>query len=185
MTRFVKRGIGMSMKLLTRDAFRDAVFTRDGHRCVFCKRAPEDTPEGKLDAHHIIERKLWSAEHERGGYFLDNGATVCEDCHLKCEQTIIPLDKVRENCGIDRVILPDFLYEDQEYDKWGNIIMSNRQRLRGPLFYDESVQKVLREGRVLDCFSKYVKHPRLPHLPWSPGMNDDDRHPRGCKNRFG
>jgi hypothetical protein len=48
-------------------------------------------------------------------------------------------------------------------------------RLKGELFYDESVQKVLREGGVLEKFSKYVKHPRLYHLPWSESLTDDDR----------
>jgi len=39
--------------LLTRDQFRDGVFARDGRRCVICQSA------GPLDAHHIVERRLW------------------------------------------------------------------------------------------------------------------------------
>lgn len=50
--------------LLTRDQFREGVFARDAHRCVFCGRTAAETPEGKLDAHHIIERRLWGD----GGY---------------------------------------------------------------------------------------------------------------------
>lgn len=57
-------------KLLTRDEFRNAVFARDGHRCVFCGQTAEETPEGKLDAHHIIERRLFTGENEKSGYFL-------------------------------------------------------------------------------------------------------------------
>jgi 5-methylcytosine-specific restriction endonuclease McrA len=46
------------MKLLTRDEFRNAVFERDGHRCVICGN---EAREGvRLDAHHIIERRLWT-----------------------------------------------------------------------------------------------------------------------------
>jgi 5-methylcytosine-specific restriction endonuclease McrA len=41
-------------QLLTRDEFRNSVFERDRHRCVICGS------EGKLDAHHIIERRLWT-----------------------------------------------------------------------------------------------------------------------------
>ena len=44
--------------LLTRDQFREGVFKRDNHKCVIC-RAPA------VDAHHIIERRLWTD----GGYY--------------------------------------------------------------------------------------------------------------------
>jgi hypothetical protein len=162
-------------KLLSRDAFREAVMARDGYRCVFCKRTAEETPEGKLDAHHILERRLFTAPHEMSGYFLDNGATVCEDDHMRCEETVYTVDEVRDAAGIKRIVIPAYFYDDADYDKWGNVVMPNRQRLKGPLFYDESVQKVLKQGGVLNLFSKYVKHPRLSHLPWSPGMNSDDR----------
>lgn len=165
----------MQQKLLSRDAFRDGVFARDGHRCVVCKRSAEETPEGKLDAHHIIERRLFQAKEELGGYFLDNGATVCEDHHLECEQTVISVAEIRELAGITRAVVPSHLYDEFEYDKWGNIVLPTGMRLKGELFHDASVQKVLLAGGVLDKFSKYVKHPRLYHLPWSDSMTDDDR----------
>jgi hypothetical protein len=53
--------------------------------------------------------------------------------------------------------------------------LPNGTRLKGELFYDESVQKVLTQGSVLNLFTHYVKYPRTHHLPWSEGMNDDDR----------
>ncbi len=164
-----------SLALLTRDNFREGVFARDGYKCVFCGKTAEDTPEGKLDAHHIIERRLFSADHEKNGYFLDNGVTVCEDHHMQCEMTTISCDDARQAAGITRIVLPSYFYDDIEYDKWGNSLIANSMRLKGPLFYDESVQKVLGKGDVLKFFSKYVKHPRLSHLPWSEGMNSDDR----------
>jgi hypothetical protein len=133
------------------------------------------TPEGKLDAHHVIERRLFTSPDETGGYFIDNGATVCEDCHLLCEQTVHSVEDVLDRIGVKRPVLPSYFYDDSQYDKWGNIVMPNGQRLRGPLFYDESVQKVLGAGRMLDKFSRHVKYPRTNHLPWSPGMHDDDR----------
>jgi len=150
--------------LLTRDEFREGVFARDGHKCVFC-----DQPA--VDAHHIIERRLW----DNGGYMLDNGASVCELHHLACEMTTISVEEVRTACGISKAILPDHLYEDSIYDKWGNIILPNEQRLRGELFFDESVQKILKVGNVLDLFTNRVKYPRTHHVPWSEGMHDDDR----------
>lgn len=150
--------------LLTRDEYREGVFARDGHRCVVCG-APA------VDAHHIVERKLWPD----GGYYLGNGASVCEVCHLRAESTEISCDELRARCGITHMILPPHLYADAEqpYDKWGNPILPNGQRLRGELFDDESVQKVL--APVLHLFTSRVKYPRTYHLPWSPGVTDDDR----------
>lgn len=158
---------------MTRDQFREEVFRRDGHRCVVCGAAPEDTPEGKLDAHHILERRLWTTPGEQGGYFLNNGATVCEKHHLACEKTLISVEEIRELAGIKKAIIPSHLYDDTQVDKWGNTILEDGRRLPGELFWDESVQKVLAD--VLDQFTHLVKYPRTSHLPWSPGMHDDDR----------
>lgn len=150
--------------LLSREQFRDAVLARNGGACVFC-----DAPA--VDALHILERRLWPD----GGYYLDNGAGVCGKHHLECERTAISVEDVRLACGITRIAVPPHLYADQPYDKWGNPILSNGQRLRGELFHDESVQTFLAQGGVLGLFSDRVKYPRTHHLPWSPGVNDDDR----------
>jgi len=150
--------------LLDRDTFRESVFERDGHLCVICG-------EPALDAHHIIERRLFSD----GGYFLDNGASLCEKHHLQAEMTILECDVIRSAAGIKTVVIPEHFYEDVEYDKWGNQILKNGTRLKGELFDDESVQKILKAGNVLNQFTDYVKYPRTYHLPWSQGMNRDDR----------
>jgi len=154
----------MEPKLLTREAFREGVFARDGFKCVFC-----DKPA--VDAHHIMERRLWPD----GGYYLENGASVCEEHHLACERTLISVEDVRHACGITKIIVPPHLYDDHIFDKWGNPVLEDGRRGKGELFYDESVQKVLKEGGVLDLFTSRVKYPRTNHLPWSPGVNDDDR----------
>jgi len=150
--------------LLSREDFRALVFARDGHTCVFC-----DQPA--VDAHHILERRLWSD----GGYYLDNGASVCTEHHLQCEMTTLSVEAVRQACGINKPIIPDHLYDDSIYDKWGNIILANGTRLRGELFFDPFVQKILAQGGVLNLFTNRVKYPRTHHLPWSEGMHDDDR----------
>jgi hypothetical protein len=148
--------------LLSRDEFRNAVFRRDGHKCVVCGAPAKD-------AHHIIERRLWGD----GGYYLDNGASVCEEHHLAAESTVLSCDEIRKGAGITRVILPEHLYPDQDYDKWGNPILPNGQRLKGELFHDESVQKIM--APALGFFTGRVKYPRTYHLPWSPGGTADDR----------
>lgn len=149
--------------LLTRDKFREDVFLRDSYCCVVCGKS------GK-DAHHIIERRLWPD----GGYYLANGATVCENCHIKAEQTLISCEELRTLCKIKEVLLPPHLYRDVTYDKWGNIIVSSDHRVRGELFDDISVQKILTP--VMHMFDiTTVKYPRTYHLPWSPGVGRDDR----------
>ena len=58
-----------------RKKFREAVFKRDNNMCRICGK------DGPLDAHHIINRNCF----ENGGYELDNGISLCEECHLKAE----------------------------------------------------------------------------------------------------
>lgn len=184
----------MAHELLDRDSFRKGVFIRDGHKCVICGAKgywhwPDASTMQKdcglagvpLDAHHIIERRLW----DDGGYYLDNGATLCDDhfgddgnitgCHKKAEQTILTCDEIREAAGIKRILLPEHLYRDAVYDKWGNIINPDGTRTPGELFGDESVRKVLMPLIAIDVFRKHIKYPRTYHLPWSPGKTDDDR----------
>lgn len=148
--------------LLTRDEFREGVFKRDGHKCVICGNSAKD-------AHHIIERRLFGD----GGYYLDNGASLCETHHIEAETTVLGCDTIREKCGIESIVIPEHFYDDYEYDKWGNIILPTGNRIKGELFYDESVQKILKEGDVLQYFEKYVKYPRTYHLPWSHLLKDD------------
>lgn len=157
----------MNEKLLTRTDFREGVFARDDHKCVFCG-------EPAVDAHHILERRLFSGD-QQGGYFLSNGASVCEKHHLECEMTLISVEDVREACGITKPTIPDHLYDDHIYDKWGNVVLPNGQRMMGELFLDESVQKILGKGGVLGDFTEYVKQQRTFHMTFSPGIHDDDK----------
>jgi len=151
-------------ELLKRDKFREGVFIRDGGLCVV-----PDCGWKAEDAHHILERKLWPD----GGYYLDNGVSVCAKHHLMAESTELSTEHLRQFAGITQVLLPPHLYRDGVYDKWGNPILPNGQRLRGELFDDESVRKVL--APVLHLFTNRVKYPRTYHLPWSPGVREDDR----------
>ena len=76
-------------KKSVRSQFRTAVFTRDKLRCRCCGVAGSDRQslEGgqlptALDAHHITDRH----EMPNGGYVKENGITVCNECHIKCEE---------------------------------------------------------------------------------------------------
>lgn len=156
------------MELLTRTEFRNGVFGRDRNRCVMCWAEAQD-------AHHILERRLFPD----GGYYLNNGASLCGPCHIAAESTRISVEEIRFAAGIEDIVLPPHLYSDAVYDKWGNQILENGQRLRGELFYDGSVQKALRikwfSNDIDLVFSKRVKYPRTYHLPWSPTPSKDDR----------
>ena len=164
----------MEPTLLTRDDFREGVFKRDNYKCVFCDQPAQD-------AHHILERRLWPD----GGYYAENGASVCGFHHLECERTTISVEEVRSAAGISKIWVPPHLYDDHIYDKWGNPVLEDGRRGKGELFFDESVQKVLNEGGVLDLFTPYVKYGRTNHLPWSPGITDDDRVLKDTGNFYG
>ena len=141
--------------LLSRPDFRNRTFERDQFKCVVCGNPA-------LDAHHIIERRLFKASHEKGGYFLDNGASLCEKHHIEAEQTTLSCQSIRHLCGIKNIVLPEHFYPDLEYDKWGNVITLQR-RLKGELYYEMSVQETLKKFTFLN----YTVHSRTYHLPWS------------------
>lgn len=131
----------MVEKLLSREEFKNLVFKRDNHNCLFCNKPA-------VDAHHILDRKLWND----GGYYLSNGASVCEEHHWKCEDTTISVEEVRLKAKIDTFVLPENLSYDFKYDKWGNKILNEYQREKGILFNDDGVQKILKKSGLLYLF---------------------------------
>jgi hypothetical protein len=98
-------------QLLTRDEFRTQVFARDDGRCVICKKLG-------TAAHHIIERKLWSD----GGYYLDNGVTLCDPHHIEAEDGTLSCEDIRKAAGITNVCTPDDFDSSKTYNKWGQQI---------------------------------------------------------------
>ena len=128
-------------KLLSRQDFKRLTFERDNHTCLFC-----DKPA--VDAHHILDRKLWLD----GGYYLSNGASVCEEHHWECEKTILSVESVREKAGIINFSLPEGFNPDFPYDKWGNQIISEYKREQGVLFNDDGVQKILKKAGLIYLF---------------------------------
>ena len=149
--------------LLTREEFRKSVFDRD-HCCVACSKITS------LNAHHIIDRVLWPD----GGYYLDNGACLCEECHLLAEKTLLSCDEIRNLAHIQKVHYPEHFFEDEVYDKWGNIILPSGMRVKGELYGEANLRKILPEA-VLNSFLTHVKYPRTYHVPWSENLKNDDR----------
>lgn len=161
----------MNKKSMNRDEFRRCVLKRNDNKCVICKNSIN------IVAHHIIDRSLFGTSE---GYFLDNGASLCEQHHLEAEQTLISCEELRYKAGITEIVLPEhFELENFEsietYDHWGNIILPTGMRIKGELFHQENVQKVLAQAELLNKFSSYVKFPRTYHAMWSPNVGRDDR----------
>jgi hypothetical protein len=137
----------MMDKLLTRDQFRAATLARFNTRCVIpaCQ-------ETAVDAHHILNRNLFVEPDEFGGYFLGNGAGLCSVHHLDAELTLLTTTDLYLFCQESRV-LPHHLEGDYEYDTWGNIVVSEFERIPGEMFLDEGCQKALAAAGVLWMFS--------------------------------
>ena len=123
----------MKEELLKRSDFEMSVFYRDRCKCVFCGQKA-------TAAHHILDRKLFSD----GGYYLNNGVSVCDEHHWLCEIGELSVEEVRAAANIIIRILPIELFPDRIYDKWGNQKLDDIFFLKGPLFYDSGCQKALK-----------------------------------------
>jgi len=114
-------------ELLTRDEFKRQVFAKAKGKCC----VPGCDCDA-VDAHHIMDRKLWFD----GGYYLSNGAALCSKHHLDAEQSRISPAQCLEYMGIDSTStrIPDSLKDEykniSEYhdaissgllDKWGEL----------------------------------------------------------------
>lgn len=123
--------------------FRTGVFMRDNYTCVVpgCgKRA--------VDAHHIMERALWKDPSEWGGYFKENGASLCETHHRDAEHGFLTPTALRMYTGIHHVYLPKGFDSALDYDKWG------------------------RELKLPSRWS--IKYPHTSYLTISPGFDPED-----------
>lgn len=99
------------LKLLSRTEFKEKVFARDKNKCVVCGGPA-------VDAHHLLDRSLW----KDGGYYIDNGVSLCSDNHLKAEKGLITCTELRNLANIKTVLLPPTLDSTKSYDKWGKEI---------------------------------------------------------------
>ena len=112
-------------KLLSREDFKRLVFERSNGKCCV-----PGCQEDAVDAHHIIERHLFSDN----GYYLSNGAGLCAKHHLDAENGVISPKELLEINNIDKedIVVPDSLglsREDYiellyngELDKWGELV---------------------------------------------------------------
>jgi len=135
-------------QLLSREDFDKYVKLRSAGYCVFCDKLA-------VDSHHILDRKLFPD----GGYYLGNGAAVCEMHHVLCERTLIPVKQVRESAHIENPVLPPGFSKHANYDKWGNTVISRYIILLGPLKSDDGMLKALKAGGK----AAYLYH-KIPYM---------------------
>ena len=113
--------------LLTRDEFKRQVFAKTKGKCC----VPGCDCDA-VDAHHIMDRKLWAD----GGYYLSNGAALCSKHNLDAERGAISLTQCLEYMDIDSKLarIPDSLKDEYKnisdyhnaissglLDKWGEL----------------------------------------------------------------
>jgi len=102
------------MKNQDRETFRKNVFERDNNLCIVpnCNHKAED-------AHHLIERRLWTGNGEKGGYITDNGVSLCNYHHQIAERNILSPQVLRMFANITHRTLPNQLDYSLDYNKWG------------------------------------------------------------------
>ena len=127
--------------LLTREEFKEVCLERDGHKCVLCPAI-----DG-LSVHHIIERKLWND----GGYYEDNGVTVCPKCHIEVEAGFVRPHMLWISIGvrIKNGPLPDGFDDNVLCDKWGQKLI---------WWNDETGHYIVVPNKGNEKFKKAVKH---------------------------
>lgn len=122
--------------LLSREEFNTIVLKRDGYKCVLCSHQTD------LAVHHILDRALFTD----GGYYEDNGVTLCPKHHLEAENGIFSCEELRDAAKIETIFLPPKYDPTKKWDKWG-------EEIKG----EEDI----------------IKYPRTRHIQGS-GMHGDD-----------
>lgn len=95
------------MKLKSREEFKESVSLRDKGKCIICGKDYDEV-------HHITERKLW----KDGGYYLNNGASLCNFHHRQAESNILCPQYLSYILDIN-LHTPGYFKESIDYNKWG------------------------------------------------------------------
>ncbi len=139
-------------KLLTREEFKEYVFKRDKYICI-----EPDCFKKAVDAHHIIERALWTD----GGYYLNNGASLCEEHHKQAELDIISPQVLRYWLNVEP-ILPGILLPNEFHNKYGEP-------------YTINTKNDTRSFNVNDLRISGIKYPTTYYLPFSPIPSEHEK----------
>lgn len=137
---------------------------RQKERCAICQQP------GVL-GHEVYDARLFGITGARG--LADNTVYLCREHHYEAMRTNILPEELIRCAGISAPALPPSLEKDQAYDRFGNPVLANGNRMIGELYYLSDVQALLEQCDAV--FTRYVKAPRTLHLPWSEGRSEDDK----------
>lgn len=106
----------MKDSLLTRQEFKIQVFARTNGKCC----VPGCSCDA-VDAHHIMDRKLW----KDGGYYVSNGAALCSKHHIDAETGLITPKQCLEymNIELNNIKEPDKVKEYLDYNEYINLML--------------------------------------------------------------
>jgi hypothetical protein len=91
---------------------------------------------------------LWIFTTEFGGYFMNNGASLCEEHHISAEKNLFPPQYLWKLLNVSKPIRPKSFMDNVDYNKWGEAFkMPTRIR---------------------------IKYPTTPYFPFSPQWRSPD-----------
>ena len=111
---------------MTREEFKKEVFEVTGGKCCIPGCGCD-----AVDAHHIMNRHLWS----NGGYDITNGAALCAKHHMDAEKGIISPRQCLEFMGIpiDSIKTPDKLEDHLTREEYIELLMNDDLNCFGEL----------------------------------------------------
>lgn len=145
------------MKNENREIFRNAVFRRDNYRCV----VPSCNKEA-IDAHHLVERKLWIGK-QKEGYLVDNGVSVCEEHHKLAEKNVLCPQVFRMWLNLP-IVQPEYFDDEEDYNKWGEtFVLPNRESAKYPstsyLPFSENIIAKRVTSNPIANLNDFIGHP--------------------------
>lgn len=147
------------------------VAERDAHQCAVCGASPARM-QFILDP-VVFDEPVQGAPSP--AQVMSNVILLCDQHAHQAETTELSVKDLRQAAGITAWTVPATFEHDQEYDRYGNPVLTNGQRMKGPWLANERVRRVLEQGGMLSIFTDRVKMPRTFHMPWSEGRSDDDK----------
>jgi len=73
---------------------------------------------GAVGAHKLLVGRLW----DDGGLLIDNGVSLCAECRVGALRGDLSPTRLREDAGIESVLLPPGFEADCEYDREGRAV---------------------------------------------------------------
>ena len=103
---------------MDRKEFKKIIFERTNNKCC----VPGCNCDA-VDAHHILDRHLWS----NGGYIISNGASLCAKHHIDAEEGKITPRQCIEymNISLKDIQKPDKI-EDLTFEEYYELLISDK-----------------------------------------------------------